>query len=101
MVPYGSRAFLAIPLRGSQRTECSTEYRVPTADSGPIYITNGPDGALWFTEGNARQIGRVTTTGLFGEYDSGPLGGAPIAITTARDGVWFGKLGYVARINAR
>ena len=76
-----------------------TEYSIPRADSRPHYITVGPDEALWFTEQRTRQIGRVTTTGLFTAiHDSGSLGGDPVAITSAPDGVWFGKLGYVAHI---
>jgi streptogramin lyase/outer membrane protein assembly factor BamB len=51
-----------------------TEYDTPTAGSGPYDITNGPDGALWFTEWarngpNAPdKIGRVTTSGAIKEY---------------------------------
>jgi streptogramin lyase len=40
-----------------------TEFPTPTANSGPTGITTGPDGALWFTEGGANQIGRITTAG--------------------------------------
>ena len=35
-----------------------TEYRLPTASSGPFWITAGPDGGLWFTEYDNR-IGRI------------------------------------------
>ena len=36
-----------------------TEYVVPTTNSGPQDITAGPDGALWFTEYNGNNIGRI------------------------------------------
>src|SRR5262249_32693910 len=32
------------------------EYSIPTADSGPAYLTNGPDGNLWFSEDFANQV---------------------------------------------
>ena len=38
-----------------------TEFPVPTAGSNPWGITAGPDGNLWFTEGNSNQIGRITS----------------------------------------
>ena len=40
-----------------------TEFPLPTASSGPDFITAGPDGALWFTEHGASKIGRITTAG--------------------------------------
>lgn len=36
-----------------------TEYAVPTAGSNPLGITAGPDGAIWFTENWAAQIGQA------------------------------------------
>src|SRR2546426_5443146 len=33
-----------------------TEYPVPPPDSGPGFITAGPDGNLWFTDGNLAQV---------------------------------------------
>jgi virginiamycin B lyase len=38
-------------------------YPVPTSQSGLAGITNGPDGALWFTEQYARKVGRITRVG--------------------------------------
>lgn len=35
------------------------EFVVPTVISQPTNITAGPDGNLWFTEGNANQIGQL------------------------------------------
>lgn len=60
-----------------------TEYKVPTADSEPRFLTVGSDGNLWFTEGadfftpNAdpetggtfhNQIGRITPAGEITEF---------------------------------
>ncbi len=71
-----------------------TEFAIPTAGSGPQIITTGPDGALWFTEFDVNQIGRITTDGttiaefLVPTADSGPQG-----ITTGPDGaLWFTEL---------
>jgi virginiamycin B lyase len=72
-----------------------TEYAVPTPNSGPWYITTGPDGALWFTENSANKIGRITTSGQITEYalptqdQTNPLG-----ITTGPGGaLWFTESG--------
>ena len=35
------------------------EFAVPTANSGPLDITAGPDGNLWFTEGFGNKIGQL------------------------------------------
>ena len=55
-----------------------TESTIPTANSNPIDITAGPDGALWFTEYGGNKIGRITTSGNITEF---PLPGNPIDIT--------------------
>ncbi len=57
-----------------------TEF--PTG-SNPEGITAGPDGNLWFTEGN--NIGRMTPTGAITEFPNGAG-----AITAGPDGnLWF------------
>lgn len=72
----------------SQIVQTINEYPVPTADGVPVFITPGPDGALWFlTAGNANDIERITIGGTvtvmggvgtsyggFGEITSGPDG---------------------------
>ena len=84
-----------------------TEYPVPTtsvfiqANGNPYGIAAGPDGALWFTEGIANKIGRITTTGAFTEYPvPTPFSGLD-PITAGPDGaLWFtdgfaGKIGKI------
>lgn len=45
------------------------EIEVPTPDSEPSDIVAGPDGAIWFTEFRASQIGRLDlTTGTITEF---------------------------------
>ena len=62
-----------------------------TASVGPNSITAGPDGALWFTEGDANRIGRITSAGVLTEYSAGLLVGAyALVITRGPDGaMWF------------
>src|SRR5258708_4556113 len=71
------------------------EFAVPTANSGPLDITAGPDGNLWFTEQNGNQIGRITTAGAITEFSlptncGSSLGCNPRGITAGPDGnLWF------------
>jgi streptogramin lyase len=50
------------------------QFRVPTADSEPLSITNGSDGNRWFVEGNldsvleSPAIGRITPAGDITEF---------------------------------
>src|SRR5262245_23754173 len=44
------------------------EFPIPTAGAGPIGITTGPDGNLWFTEYLANKIGRITPSGTITEF---------------------------------
>ena len=47
------------------------QYRLPTADSAPRYITNGSDGNRWFTESSEflpAAIGRITPSGTVTEF---------------------------------
>ena len=84
-----------------------TEFSVPTPNSIPLGITNGPDGALWFTENapNVNKVGRITTAGMVTEY-SVPLafpgaGGSPgpLFIAAGPDGaLWFTQYGGIGRI---
>ncbi len=59
---------------------------------GPTCITEGPDGALWFTAtrgSGESEIGRMTTKGSLKTY---PAAGDPIGITTGPDGaLWYAK----------
>src|SRR5713226_6127009 len=64
-----------------------TEYPIPLGPRGqapgPMGITAGPDGALWFTEAGGRSIGRITTAGVITEY---PIDSSSTAIVVGRDG---------------
>jgi virginiamycin B lyase len=65
-------------------------FEIPTARSLPYALTVGPDGALWFVEGMANKVGRLTTTGAFTEYPIPASMGRPQSITAGSDGAfWF------------
>lgn len=66
-----------------------TEYPGLNPDFGS-YITNGPDGNLWFTEYSHNNIGKVTPAGLITKYTSPTPNSSPFMITTGPDGnLWF------------
>jgi virginiamycin B lyase len=68
------------------------EYPIPTSKSLPNGITSGPDGAIWFIEYSANQIGRIDpTTHAITEYAiPTPNSGASQSITRGSDGaLWF------------
>ncbi len=74
---------IAVPVRAVTITEFST-------GGDPNIITNGPDGALWFTEYNANKVGRMTTTGGLMEFPVPTSGSGPYGIVTGPDGaLWF------------
>ena len=66
-----------------------------TTGSGPVGITAGPDGNLWFTEIGGNRIGRITPTGTVTEFSSGITAGSePLGITAGPDGnLWFTEIG--------
>jgi virginiamycin B lyase len=67
-----------------------TYFHVPTANAGPSGITVGPDGALWFTESEGNNIGRITIAGAITEYPVPTGDSVPSYITTGPDGaLWF------------
>lgn len=64
-------------------------YPLPTPNALAMYITAGPDGNLWFTEYNGRNIGRITTAGVINEYPV-PSPFYPYDITAGPDGnIWY------------
>jgi virginiamycin B lyase len=75
-----------------------TEFTTPTAASGPIFMTPGSDGAIWFTELNANKIGRIPTNATSGtqitEFAIPTAASEPYALTSGPDGqVWFVEVG--------
>lgn len=69
-----------------------SEFAIPTGNSSPFSIAIGPDSALWFTENNGNNIGRVTTSGMIVEYAIPTVGAVPNGITAGPDGaLWFAE----------
>ncbi len=66
-----------------------TEYTLPTKESWPWGITEGPDGNMWFTENGIAKIAKITTSGTVTSY-SLPAESSPVGITAGSDGkLWF------------
>jgi RHS repeat-associated protein len=66
-----------------------TTYPTPTA-GGPVGMTVGSDGNLWFLEHNAGQVGRITPAGAITEFPMPPGSGSPTYIVGGPDGnLWF------------
>jgi virginiamycin B lyase len=77
-----------------------TFYPVPSG--GPLGLTRGTDGALYFTERPFDKIGRLAADGTFREWSLAP-GAFPNSIMLGPDGaIWFTELvaGQIGRIAA-
>lgn len=57
-----------------------TEFAIPTANAGPLGITAGNDGAVWFTENTASKIARITVDGTITEFPTPTPGAGPYGI---------------------
>ena len=69
------------------------EYDIPTADSQPLGIVQGPDGNMWFTEAIGNKIGKITPSGVIGEYDIPTPDAGPASICAGLDGnLWFTEI---------
>jgi streptogramin lyase len=67
-----------------------SEFSIPTQGNGAGDITAGPDGAVWFTESDAGQIGRIPADGAVAEFALPTPNADPIGITAGPDGaLWF------------
>ncbi len=74
------------------------EYKIPSADSAPLGIVAGPDGALWFGE-SVGKIGRITTGGSITEFTVGTDKERAFGITQGPDGaLWFTLNNQIERI---
>ena len=77
--------------RISTATGVVTMFAIPTANAHPSGIAAGPDGNLWFTEGDVNKIGRISpVTGVITEFDLPNAGSHPADIAVGPDGnLWF------------
>ena len=80
---------LSVALQG----QVITEFPPLTPNSFPASIAAGSDGALWFTEASANQIGRITTDGVVTEFFVPTPLCSPAGIAAGPDGnIWFTEL---------
>lgn len=93
----GGLVFLGVAITlascgGSGTLSKFTEFTIPTANSGPGPIVTGPDGNLWFLEGNAgaNKIAKISVNGTITEYPL-PVGTSfPTALVNGQDGnLWY------------
>jgi len=77
---------------------------LPNAGSGPLEITRGIGGDLWFTEFLGGRIGRISTAGAITEYELPlHLSSEPGGIVQGPDGnMWFAEFGgRIGRLTAQ
>ena len=64
------------------------EFPIPSAGLSE-WIASGPDGTVWFTEGDGNRIGKITPNGVITEFATA-VGSLPEGITIGPDGnLWF------------
>jgi hypothetical protein len=72
-----------------------------TARSSPDALVSGPDGAVWFVEQRARQIGRlIHARSTATEYPLPGTGQPGRLLAGADGGLWFTNDGWLGRISA-
>lgn len=72
----------------------TTDYERPAPTSETWGITDGQDGALWFTQRSGNKIGRLTTAGVLTEFALPTAGSLPTEIAGGSDGaLWFTENG--------
>jgi streptogramin lyase len=79
-------------LRVNTAGQITGQFNVPTPNAFAYGMIVGSDGALWFTEYNANQIGRITTNGNITETPITTGNHISNAITSGPDGnIWFSE----------
>lgn len=70
-----------------------TEYPIPTLNSGAGGgMAVGPDGNVWFTEGNAGKVASITPGGIITEYATPTANSGPAGMSFDEDGnLWFAE----------
>jgi streptogramin lyase len=68
------------------------EYTIPTANSNPGAIAQGPDGNMWFLEtaSGSNKIAKITASGAITEYPLPTTNAFPSALVSGPDGnLWY------------
>ena len=68
-----------------------TEFAAPNI--GPVFLTAGPDGNIWFTDPSNDRVGRITPAGAITEFSAGITAlSEPLNIARGPDGsLWFAE----------
>jgi virginiamycin B lyase len=89
-----------IPTNATPQNPQITEFPLRTNCVDPLghscnpnRITAGPDGALWFTEGNGNALGRITTAGMITEFPLPTNCGQPAWVGCGPHGITVGPEG--------
>ena len=92
-------ALVCLGLAGSLAAQTIAEFPIPTANSFAYEIVAGPHGNMWFTEGDANQIGQITPAGAITEFPIPTAHSAPRGITLGPDGnLWFTERNAIGRV---
>ena len=76
----------AVPgVRGASATPNIAEFIIPVALTEPGHLAYGHDGAYWFTEFDAKSIGRVTTNGFITSFVIPSYNAQPYGIVNGPD----------------
>jgi virginiamycin B lyase len=67
----------------------TTTYTVPSPGAAVGWVTEGPDGSMWFAERGTDKIGRVDNVGNITEYQIPTPNSVPQAIVVSDGIVWF------------
>lgn len=74
---------------GAASAQSVTEFPLPSG-SGPLGITAGPDGNVWFATQTTGTIGRITPAGTITQFSAPTAGSGTSSIATGSDGnLWF------------
>jgi uncharacterized delta-60 repeat protein len=77
-------------LRVNTSGQITGQFNVPTPNADAYGMTVGSDGALWFGEINANQIGRITVNGVLTEYPiPTPNSGSGVPTSGPDGNIWF------------
>lgn len=97
--PDGAMWFTSSTLIGRITVSgAATYYRIPSGASTSGFITQGRDGAVWFTEEAANKIGRISMQGQITEYAVPTANAKPLGIVRdpgacGSNTIWFAEAG--------
>jgi virginiamycin B lyase len=94
MLAVSAIVVVAAPMLGEHvfgdATPTFSYYAIPTANSSPGNLVQGPDGGMWFTESSGNKIGHLTTAGQMVEFTVPGNDPHPMGIAVGSDGaLWF------------